>query len=121
MDKQRKKELQAQYKQRKIIMGVIQIKNEENGKIFVGAYPDLRNQWQTLQARLDSGIFSSGALVRDWKAYGAGAFTYEVLEEEEQPEGTTEEVRQQLHKMEREWLELLQPYEEKGYNRRTIW
>lgn len=118
MDKQRKKEMQAQYKQQKITMGVVRIRNEENGKIFVCGYPNLHNQWQALQARLDSGIFASGALVRDWQAYGPGAFTYEVLQEAEQPEGTTEEMRQQLRKMEREWLELLEPYDEKGYNRR---
>ena len=122
MDKERKKELQAQYRQRKIMMGVIQIKNRENGKIFVGAYPDLNNHWQNLQTRLDSGLFSSGALVRDWKTYGAGAFTCEVLEEAEQPEGSTPEtVRQQLNKMAREWMELLEPYGEKGYNRKAAW
>lgn len=120
MDKQRRKELQAQYKQRKIMMGVVQVTNTQNGKIYIAAYPDLNNQWATIQTRLDSGLFSSGALVRDWREHGPAAFTYAVLEQAEQSGEGPEELRRTLYFMEKKWLDELQPYGDRGYNRLGI-
>ena len=120
MDKQRRKELQAQYKERKIMMGVVKITCLENGKVYVAAYPDLADQWTAIRSRLDEGLFSSGALVRDWKAYGPNAFTCEVLEEEAQAGETPERRGQLLRLMTKKWMDKLEPYDEKGYNRRPL-
>lgn len=121
MDKQRRKELQAQYKQIEIMMGAVQITNTQNGKLYVGVYPDIKNKWQSIQNALDSGIFSSGALVRDWREYGRDAFTYQVLEQTPQGPETPEERSWTLKKLERKWLDKLQPYGEKGYNRKPLY
>lgn len=121
MDKQRRKALQQQYKQMDIMMGVVKITNTQNGKAYIVSYPDLRDKWQFIQSALTTGTYSSGALMRDWKEYGADAFTYEVLEEEAQQGESSDEIRRKLHQMEKPWLEKLQPYEENGYNRRSPW
>lgn len=121
MDKQRRKELQARYKQMKLYMGVVKITNTVNGKFYIDAYPDLRDMWAAIQTRLDSGIYSSASLVRDWKQYGPGAFTYDVLEQREQTGDTPDELRQVLGRMERAWLDKLQPYGDKGYNHPPRW
>lgn len=55
MDMNKRKELIEEYKQIKIYMGVAQIKNQINGKIFIDSYPNLKNKWLTLQMQLDSG------------------------------------------------------------------
>lgn len=115
MDKKTRKELVEEYKQLKNHMGVIQITNKLNGKIFVVAYPNLKNKWMTLQGQLSMGIHSNSQLVKDWKEMGPDAFTYEVLEEKESNEVT--DMRWELKKMEKPWIEKLQPYGDRGYNK----
>ena len=44
MDKLKRKELIEQYNQIKTSMGVFQIKNTSNGKIFVDSFPNLKKQ-----------------------------------------------------------------------------
>lgn len=115
MDKQRRKELMEQYKQIKTYMGVVKITNTANGKIFISAYPNLKNKWLTIRSQLDMGMFVNSQLQRDWNELGEEAFTYEVLEEKEVKEDTY--TRWELKQMEKKWLEKLQPYGERGYNR----
>ncbi|WP_040952752.1 GIY-YIG nuclease family protein [Gorillibacterium massiliense] len=115
MDKSRRKELQEAYSQIKIFMGVIQIKNTVNGKIYIGAYPNLKNKWMTITAQLDMGRFANLELQKEWKEFGAGVFEYEVLEQKDA--GELSDVRWEMTVMEKVWHEKLQPYGEKGYNR----
>ena len=115
MDKQRRKELQAQYKEIKTYMGVVQLTNTANGKIWIGSYPNLKNKEYSIRMQLDGGRFANAELQRDWKELGSAAFTYEVLEEQ-----STEDVVNkplELRAMEAVWLEKLQPYGNRGYNR----
>lgn len=115
MDKSRRKELQEEYKQIKTYMGVIQITNNTNGKIFIDSYPNLKNKWIMIQSQLDMGRFANLQLQKEWKELGAPAFTYEVLQQKEADEVT--DMRWELKKILKPWLEKLQPYGEKGYNR----
>jgi hypothetical protein len=114
MDKSKRKQLQEEFKQIKTYMGVIQIMNKTNGKIYVDSYPNLKNKWMTLQMQLDTGRFANSQLQKDWKALGAEAFTFEVLEEKETDDVT--DIKWELKQMEKLWLEDLLPYGEKGYN-----
>lgn len=117
MDKQRRKELQMQYRQMEIYMGVVKITNTVNGKIYVVSYPDLRDKWKFIQNALSNGTYSSGTLMRDWMEYGPDTFQYEVLEQQAQQGENSEQIGRLLRRMEKPWLEKLQPYGEKGYNR----
>ncbi len=115
MDKKRRKELLEEYKQLKTYMGVFQIKNNAGGKIYVASCTNLKNRWLTIQLQLNMGRHANAGLQRDWKEMGPEAFTYEVLEEKE-----TREVADrcwELKKMEKMWLEKLQPYGDRGYNK----
>jgi len=118
MDKQRRKELLEQYKQIKTYMGAIKITNTTNGKIFISVYPNLKNKWLTLREQLDMGRFVNAQLQKDWNELGGEAFTYDVLEEKEVKEDM--DVRWELKQMEKKWLEKLQPYGERGYNKPPI-
>jgi hypothetical protein len=115
MDKKNRKELLEQYKQIKTYMGIIKITNKVNGKIYIAAYPNLKNKWLTLKSQLDMGRFANLQLQKDWKECGADAFTYEVLEEKETDDVT--DIRWELKQMELPWHVKLQPYGEKGYNK----
>lgn len=115
MDKNRRKELQEEYKQIKTYMGVIQITNKGSGKVFLASYPNLKNKWLTLKAQLDMGMHPNSQLQSDWKELGSDAFSYEVLEQKETD--NVADVRWTVKQMIKPWLEKLQPYGDKGYNK----
>ena len=115
MDKKDRKELLEKYKQLKTYMGVTQIKNNINGKIYIASYPNLKNKWLTLQSQLNIGRFMNSQLQKDWNEMGPEAFTFEVLEEKETEDVT--DIKWELKQMEKPWLEKLQPYGDKGYNK----
>lgn len=96
-------------------MGVIQLTNKVNGKIYVDSYPNLKNKWVTIKGQLEMGRFANSQLQKDWKELGAEAFTYEELEKKEADEVI--DMRWELKQMEKPWLEKLQPYGDRGYNK----
>ncbi len=111
-----RKELLEEYKQIKTYMGVIKITNQVNGKIFLASFPNLKNKWSTIQSQLEIGRHINSQLQTDWKEFGSQAFTYEVLEEKETDEVT--DMKWELKQIIKPWLEKLQPYGDKGYNKR---
>jgi hypothetical protein len=115
MDKQSRKELREEYKQLKTMMGVIQITNNASGKIYIAAFPNLKNKWLTIRGQLLMGMHANSQLQKDWKELGHEVFTYEILEEKEADEVT--DMRWELKQMEKPWLEKLQPYGDRGYNK----
>ncbi|HQA60773.1 MAG: GIY-YIG nuclease family protein [Tepidanaerobacteraceae bacterium] len=115
IDKKRRKELLEQYKQIKTYIGIIQIKNNVNGKIFIDTCSNLKNRWFTLKWNLDMGRHPNSKLQKDWNELGQDAFAYEVLEKKEADK--VDDIRWELKKMKKKWLEKLQPYGDKGYNR----
>ncbi|MGJ7911649.1 GIY-YIG nuclease family protein [Neobacillus sp. LXY-1] len=113
MDKQRRKQLQEDYKQIKTYMGIIRITNLVNGKMYVASYPNLKNRWLTIKTQLEMGNFPNHQLQKDWNELSEESFTFEVLEQKE----TTDisDVKWALKQMIKPWLDKLQPYGEKGY------
>ncbi|MEY9093286.1 GIY-YIG nuclease family protein [Paenibacillus sp. RC84] len=118
MDKTKRKELLEEYKQVKTYMGAIQILNKTNGKLYVDTYPNLKNKWITLQAQLDMGRFANLQLQKDWKELGAENFAFEVLEQKEASEIT--DIRWERKQLKKRWLEKLQPYGDRGYNKPPV-
>jgi hypothetical protein len=115
MDMRKRKELLEEYKQIKTYMGIIQITNKTNGKIYIASYPNLKNKWLYIQEQLNSGMHQNSQLQKDWKEIGGEAFTFEILEEKETDD--VADVRWELNQTEKKWLEKLQPYGDKGYNK----
>lgn len=115
MDKKDRKELLEKFKQIKDYMGVIRITNKVNGKIFVEAYPNLKNKWITMKGQLGMGRHPNSHLQKDWNEMGPEAFTYEVLEQKESADIT--DMKWELKQIKKPWLEKLKPYGDKGYNK----
>lgn len=115
MDKTRRKELLEEYKQMKTYMGVIQVKNNVSGKIYIAVFPNLKNKWLTIRGQLDMGMHANVQLQKEWKELGCQAFSYEILEEKETDDVT--DIRWEMKQMEKPWLEKLQPYGDRGYNK----
>lgn len=115
MDKSKRKELLEEYKQIKTYMGVIRITNKVSGKVFVDSYPNLKNKWMNIEMQLNMGRFMNLELQKDWKELGAQAFEFEVLEQKESDD--VADVKWALKQMEKPWLEKLQPFGDRGYNK----
>lgn len=113
-----RKELKAAYKQKKFRMGVFCITNKLNGKIFIGSSLDLVAIWHAQRFQLNAGMHPNEKLQQDWKLSGPENFTYEIIEEIGQSEESTTDFNQEVKVLEQMILEELQPYEEKGYNKK---
>ncbi len=111
-----RKELTREYKQRTPHVGVFQIKNKANGKIFVGSSTALDTIWNSIRFRLDSGNYPNAGLQHDWKSLGAEAFDFQILHVLKLDDNSTTDIRSELSGLEALTLEDLQPYGEKGYN-----
>lgn len=110
-----RKELQQQYKEMKTEAGVYQIRNTENQKVFVIGTPNLK----TINGRhieLQNGGHRNMELQEDWNRWGKDSFVFEVLEVLEEPEEGFFDKKAALKKLEEKWLDILQPYGERGYN-----
>jgi len=57
-----RKELKEEYKNLKFEMGVFQIRNHVNGKIFIGSRLDLKAFWNAQKWQLDFGMHRNAAL-----------------------------------------------------------
>jgi hypothetical protein len=104
------------YKQNAPEMGVYQIRNTSNGKIYVGSSQNLegtRNS-RLFQLRMGKIVFSK-ELQNDLNHYGAGCFEFSVLDVLSKPE-PGDNVERLLSALELHWLNKLQPFGERGYN-----
>ena len=110
-----RKELKQAYAQIKHPMGVFQIKNISNGKLFIGSSVNLPAMWNRQRMQLKSGTHVSKSLQEDWDRMGEDHFIYEILEEIRQDED--KDYTQDLTALESMYLESLQPWGDKGYNR----
>jgi len=104
------------YKQNAPEIGVYQIRNTSNGKIYVGSSQNLegtRNS-RLFQLRMGKTVFSR-ELQNDLNQYGANCFEFSVLDVLDKPE-PGDNVESLLSALELHWLGKLQPFGERGYN-----
>lgn len=113
----RKKELKLAYKQTPRPMGVYQMKNHMNEKIFIGSsmnLPGSRNS-NCFQLKLKS--HRNKELQEDWHLYGEDAFTFDILEAVNPEKVPQEDWREAVATLEEKWLDILKPYGKNGYNK----
>ncbi|WP_371363566.1 hypothetical protein SRRS_44460 [Sporomusa rhizae] len=115
MDKRR--ELKMVYKETPRPMGVYQIKNCTNGKILVGSSMNVPAKCNSDKFQLNYKVHRNAALQADWNKNSPEDFSFEVLETIKAEEIPQEDWRAAVKKLEEKWLNTLQPYGEKGYNK----
>ncbi|HEX5731602.1 MAG TPA: GIY-YIG nuclease family protein [Blastocatellia bacterium] len=114
----RKKELKKEYKLAHTKMGIYQIRNLNNGKVFVGAALNLPGILNSNRLQLSAGSHPNKKLQAEWNEFGDESFAFEVLDELSATEGAGYDYRPDLAFLEELWLEKLQPFGERGYNQR---
>ncbi len=110
MDKQRKKEIITEYKQKKNTGGVYRIYNKKTGKSFIKGDADLEAvENRFLFSQKINSAFTI-VMATDWAEYGPDSFAMEIMEEtkigsEESPRA----FRDRLKKLGEQWKEKYPP------------
>ena len=124
LDKQKKKEIAAAYAKSFRPMGIFQLRNKENGKIFVGAAMDLdgmRNRIAFFGSPQEAPFHE---LKEEWARYGPERFEFEIVDRlKPKTDSLADPAELAAYKAElggllELWLDKLQPYGDKGYNKR---
>ena len=114
----RKKRLKEDYKQTHTPMGIYQIRCLANGKVLLGASLNLPGILNSNRFQLKIGKHPNKRLQADWSRFGSEKFSFEILDELTATEGVDHDYRQDLASLEELWLDKLQPYDERGYNKK---
>lgn len=98
-------------------MGIFQIRNKVNQKIYVGCSDNLDAAWDSHKTRLDAGVHPNGGLQSDYHKMGPDNFEFELIEHFFEKNSHIQDANNALDELEKSVLEKLQPYDEKGYNK----
>ncbi|CAN5318339.1 GIY-YIG nuclease family protein [soil metagenome] len=99
-------------------MGVFQIRNTRNEKVFVDSSINIPGKINRHRFALIAGSHKSKSLQADWNEFGEDAFEFETLEPVEPRDDQSYDYAADLTVLEDLWLEKLKPYGDKGYNER---
>ena len=113
----KRKQLIREYKETSQPMGVYQIRNTVNGKCLIGTGRNLPGVFNRESFVLRSGSHRNRLLQDDWNQHGETAFVFEVLEELTPLDAPDYNPSEDLAFLEQEWLEKIQPFGERGYNK----
>ncbi len=111
-----KKELKREYQQNPRPMGVFQIRNLVNNKVYVASSLNIPGIFNRSEFALKMGNYQNKALQSDWNLQGGENFAFEILEEVLPTENAGYNYKTDLLILEDLWLEKLQPFGQKGYN-----
>lgn len=81
MSSERKKELQAQYKQMKPDMGILAVINKSEKRYLLEAAPNLKGKLNSITFQLKNGSHVNRPLQKDWDTLGEDGFEIVILEQ----------------------------------------
>lgn len=111
-----RKELIADYKQKKFKMGVFQIRNTLNNKVFIEGSANLDSIWNRHRMQLNFGNHPNAALQKEWNESGESNFTYEIIAELNETEDKAQDYNKEIKLLEDLYIAELRPFGEKGYH-----
>lgn len=109
-----------EYKMSHRPMGVFQIRNMANDKAFVDSSTNIPGKINRHRFSLVAGLHKTKSLQADWNEFGEAAFEFETLESVEPRDDLNYDYAADLETLEDLWLEKLEPYGDKGYNKRKL-
>jgi biotin operon repressor len=124
MDTAKKKEIIKNYKETdRPTMGVYQLKNLKNGKIFVGSGKNLEAKKNLHMVALKEwGLHEIKELQEAWNELGDNGVAFEVLDKLEPKKDAPANYNyaKDIAFLEELWLEKLLPYGDRGYNKMKV-
>lgn len=112
-----KSEIKNNYKRTLRPMGVYQVRNLVNGKIFVGSSLNLPGRINRHKFELNVGSENIKELQEDYNKFGEENFSFEIIDELKPKEDPEYNYKEDVAVLEQLWIEKLQPFAEKGYNK----
>jgi hypothetical protein len=112
-----REELKREYKERRKPAGVFQIKNITNGKILLGSSLNLEGPLNSHKFKLSIGKHPNVELQKDWNELGPDKFAFDILETVKTSDNPDFNIEDELTLLEQIWIEKLEPFGERGYNR----
>jgi len=112
-----KKQIKFDYKQSVKPMGIFQIRNLVNGKLFIGGTFNLDVAYNKHKFQLNLGSHKNKDLQKEWREHGQENFIYEILEVLEQDDNIYRDYNDELKVLEECWLEKIQSFGDQGYNK----
>jgi len=106
------------YKLSHLPMGVFQVRNTVNGKVFVDSSLNIPGKINRLTFQLNLGQHPSKSFQADWNEFGKDVFEFETLEDVQPRQDVNYNYAADLETLEDLWLEKLEPYGDNGYNER---
>lgn len=89
--------------------GIYMIKNEINGKVYIGSSVNLRARWNTHRTLLNTNHHKNRNLQAAWNEFGESSFVFIVIELVKQKEA--------LSSFEQKWMDHYSPTDDNlGYN-----
>ncbi len=113
-----KAEIKKNYKISLTLMGVYQIKNLVNGKIYISSSKNLQARINRHKFELKFGSEGIKELQDDYNKYGEQNFTFEIIDVLKPKDEPGINYKEDIEVLEQLWIEKLQPFEGKGYNKR---
>jgi len=110
-----RRELKQQYKETEVLAGVFQIRNRQNGKIYLCSNMNLKVM-NRQQFQLELHSHPNKQLQHEWISDGKEAFVFEILETLSKEDRESLRAKDLLQKLEEKWLNQLQPFGERGYH-----
>jgi group I intron endonuclease len=114
-----RQEIKRAYKEREKPAGIFQIKNLGNGKALLGSSLNLDGPLNSHKFMLTIGRHRNEELQKDWNKYGPEDFVFEILEVVKLSDDPGFDLNDELTLLEQIWIERLQPFGERGYNKDT--
>lgn len=108
MNKQSKKELKEQYKNREIIGGVYRVICQGSGKQFLRSTEDIKGSKNRFIFSIATNSCPDMSMLKEWNEFGPNAFDFEILEEIVKKETQTDsEFSEDTHFLFETWKEKL--------------
>ena len=114
-----RQEMKRAYKEREKPAGVFQIKNLANGKVLLGSSLNLEGPLNSHKFMLTIGRHRNEELQKDWNKFGPENFLFEILEVVKLSTDPGFDINDELALLEQIYIEKLQPFGKRGYNRDT--
>lgn len=111
-----RKEIKRNYKQKIQQMGIYQIRNLANGKVFIGGSKNIPAKFNAHTFTLEIGTHINKKLQEEYKQFGKESFVFEVLEIVKPKEDAAYDYSFDIKELEKKWLNKINPTGENGYN-----
>ncbi|HHW28200.1 MAG TPA: GIY-YIG nuclease family protein [Syntrophomonadaceae bacterium] len=108
LSKERKKELQEQYKLMKPEMGIFAVINKSSSKYYLQVTQNLKGMINSTRFKLDGGMHPNKELQKDWLEIGSDGFEIRVLEKIEYDEDESKtDYTEELELLKMMWVDKL--------------